>query len=246
MMALLMALLETSRMEALTAVYALTSFALLVIGAAMILRKAFAVNLWWGLGCLLLPVITPVFVVLKWRDTRKAFLVFVTGAVVYGGSYLNARDKANQAVDEIKILKITMTTGLNDTDLPVSNLTTISRNEKRVLLFVRMQVPPKHLYQFKGQIYDESGTVVLDEVVPSFPDTAVWNTWFYHAFDELRDKPGRWRFVFFANDKQLAEQEFEVTDHDRNPSTDHKSKLKADSRPSATSPLILPATPPFS
>ena len=215
-------------MEKLTAIYALTGFALLVVGGAMILRKAFSVNLWWGLGCLLLPVITPVFVVLKWRDTRKAFLVFVIGAVMYGGIYLNARDKANQAVDEIKIVKITLTTGLNDTELPVSDLTTISIKEKRVLLFVRMQVPPKHLYQFKGQVYDESGKVVFDETSEGFPDREAWNTWFYHGFDELRDKPGRWRFVFFANDKQLAEQEFEVTNDDKKPSTNHNGKLKAD------------------
>ena len=201
-------------MEGLTVAYALSSIALMVIGGAMILRKAFSSNIWWGLGCLLLPFIAPVFIVLKWRDTKNGFLIFVTGAVIFGGSYLSARDKTNRAVAEIKIIKTTLTTSLSDTDLPVSDLKRISRNEKRVLLFVRLQVPPKHLYRFTGQIYDESGKVVMDRTISSFPNGAVWNTWFYHSFDKLRDAPGRWRFVFLANDKQLTEQQFEVTEDD--------------------------------
>lgn len=201
-------------MEGLTVAYALGSIALMVIGGAMILRKAFSSNLWWGLGCLLLPFIAPVFVVLKWRETKRGFIVFFTGAVICGGLYLSAREKTNRAIAEIKIIKITMTTSLSDTDLPVSDLRRISRNEKRVFQFVRMQVPPKHLYRFTGQMYDESGRVVMDRTTRAFPDGAVWNTWFYHSFDKLRDTPGQWRFVFFADDKQIAEQQFEVTEDD--------------------------------
>ena len=199
-------------MEGLTVAYALSSIALMVIGGAMILRKAFSSNMWWGLGCVLLPFIAPVFIFLKWRDTRKGFLILLTGAVIYAGIDLSARDKTNRAVAEIKIIKTTMTTSLTDTDLPVSDIRRISRNEKRVFLFVRMQVPPRHLYRFTGRIYDESGKVVMDETTRAFPDGAVWNTWFYHSFDKLRDTPGQWRFVFLANDKQLAEQQFEVTE----------------------------------
>ena len=201
-------------MEGLTAVYALGSIALIVIGSAMILRKAFSSNLWWGLGCVLLPFITPVFVFLKWRDARKGFLILLTGAVIWGGVFLNAREKTNRTLAEIKTIKITMTTSLSDTDLPVSDLRRISRNEKRVFLFVRMQVPTRHLYRFTGQIYDQSGKLVMDRTIPTFPDSAVWNTWFYHSFDKGRGTPGQWRFVFLANDKQLAEQVFEVTEDD--------------------------------
>jgi hypothetical protein len=202
-------------MEGLTAVYAFSSIVLIVIGGAMILRKAFSSNVWWGLGCVLLPFIAPAFIFFKWRDTKKGFLIFVTGAVLYGGSYLNARDKTNRAVAEIKIVKVTMTTSLSDTDLPVSDLMRISRNEERVFLFVRLQVPPKHLYRFTGQIFDQSGRAVLERTTSAFPDVTVWNTWFYHSFDKIRDTPGQWRFVFLANDKQLAEQRFEVTSDDR-------------------------------
>jgi hypothetical protein len=201
-------------MEGLTAVYAFSSIVLIVIGGAMILRKAFSSNVWWGLGCVLLPFIAPAFIFFKWRDTKKGFLIFVTGAVLYGGSYLNARDKTNRAVAEIKIVKVTMTTSLSDTDLPVSDLMRISRNEERVFLFVRLQVPPKHLYRFTGQIFDQSGRAVLERTTSAFPDVTVWNTWFYHSFDKIRDTPGQWRFVFLANDKQLAEQRFEVTGDD--------------------------------
>jgi hypothetical protein len=131
-----------------------------------------------------------------------------------GGVYLGAREKTNQAVADIKIIKIAVTTALSDTDLPVSDLERISRDEKRVFLFVRMQVPPRYMYRFTGQIYDQSGKLVLDRTTASFPDGPVWNTWFYHSFDKVRDTPGQWRFVFFANDKQLAEQRFEVTGGD--------------------------------
>jgi hypothetical protein len=211
----LQAFMEVLRMEGLTFAYALGSIALMVIGGAGILRKAFSSNIWWGLGCLLLfPFIAPVFVFLKWRDTKKVFLILLTGAVVYGGVYLSARGTTNRAVSEIKIIKITVTPSLSDTHLPVSDLRRVSRNEKRVFVFVRMQVPPRHVYRFKGQIYDESGNVVIDETSQSFPDVAVWNTWFYHSFDKVRDTPGKWRFVLLVNDRQLAEQQFEVTDDD--------------------------------
>jgi hypothetical protein len=152
-------------------------------------------NLWWGLGCVLLPFIAPVFIFFNWRDTKKGFLIIVIGAVLYGGSYLDARGKTNRNVAEIKIVKVTMTTSLSDTDLPVSDLMRISRNEERVLLFVRLQVPPKHMYRFTGQMFDQSGRAVLDRTISAFPDVTVWNTWFYHSFDKLRDTPGQWRFV---------------------------------------------------
>jgi hypothetical protein len=69
-------------MEGLTVAYRLISIALMVVGGAMILLKAFSSNIWWGLGCVLLPFIAPVFIVLKWRDTKKGFLILLTGAVI--------------------------------------------------------------------------------------------------------------------------------------------------------------------
>ena len=84
-------------MEGLTAVYALGSIALIVIGSAMILRKAFSSNIWWGLGCVLLSFITTVFVFWQWRDARKAFLILLTGADIWGGAFLQPRKRATRS-----------------------------------------------------------------------------------------------------------------------------------------------------
>ncbi len=59
-------------------------------------------------------------------------------------------------------------------------------------------------------MYDESGRLILDTTDATVPTESTWNVWFYHNLDKTRDMPGRWRFVLSVNERQLAQQSFEV------------------------------------
>jgi hypothetical protein len=56
-------------------------------GAFAIISAAFREHVFWGIGCLCIPVASLFFVFLHWEDTRKAFLVQVVGLAMlcYGG-----------------------------------------------------------------------------------------------------------------------------------------------------------------
>ncbi len=53
-----------------------------LIGGTWILIKAFEKNVWWGLGSLLLPLVSLVFVALHWKKTWRPFLVNVLGGLL--------------------------------------------------------------------------------------------------------------------------------------------------------------------
>jgi hypothetical protein len=63
--------------------------ALLIIGVIValgghigIVLEAFKEGILWGLGCLLLPIVTLIFVVLHWSETKKPFLFAVLGNIL--------------------------------------------------------------------------------------------------------------------------------------------------------------------
>ncbi len=60
-----------------------------------------------GVACILLPVIVPVFIVLKWPQTKKGTVVLAIGAMLFGGNYVITRRQANHAITQIEITKIT-------------------------------------------------------------------------------------------------------------------------------------------
>jgi len=194
---------------------AISSILLTIIGFTMILWKAFARGIWWGIGCILLPPITIVFVILNWQESQKAFVVFIIGAILSCGmAYLamqETKKETKKAISEIKVEKITITTGLDSTNLPISDLAQVSINEKIIFLHTRFEVPPGNKYVFIGQIYDANDKLVYNNKYQVTPRESVWNVWFYYSFDKSKDTPGLWRFELLANDTKLAEKSFNVT-----------------------------------
>ena len=69
--------------------------ALIIIGGILalaggigILIAAFRESIAWGIGCILLPIVSLIFVVMHWDETKKPFLLKVAGIVllVAGGA----------------------------------------------------------------------------------------------------------------------------------------------------------------
>ncbi len=50
-----------------------------LIGGIMVLIEAFKESVGWGLGSLLVPVVSLVFVVLHWSVAKKGFLLYLAG-----------------------------------------------------------------------------------------------------------------------------------------------------------------------
>lgn len=62
-----------------------------LVGGIMFLVVAFKENIWWGLGCLFIPIVQLIFLVLHWPVAKKPFFIELAGmlliflSVVLGG-----------------------------------------------------------------------------------------------------------------------------------------------------------------
>ena len=54
------------------------------VGAIWMLVVAFRTSVLWGLGCLIVPFVSLIFLVLYWSDAKKPFLYQVLGAILMG------------------------------------------------------------------------------------------------------------------------------------------------------------------
>jgi hypothetical protein len=64
----------------------------IIAGAVGLLVAAFRESFVWGLGCLLLPIVGLLFMVLHWDRARKPFLLKLAGVgIVVAGVFLRPR-----------------------------------------------------------------------------------------------------------------------------------------------------------
>ena len=62
-----------------------------LIGGIRFVIAAFEEGVWWGLGVLFFPIVSPIFLILRFGDAWRAALNFVIGfALVLLGSFLRA------------------------------------------------------------------------------------------------------------------------------------------------------------
>jgi hypothetical protein len=54
-------------------------FGIAFIGAVLFVISAFRVSILWGLGCLLLPIVTLIFLVLHWQESKNSFFLVMAG-----------------------------------------------------------------------------------------------------------------------------------------------------------------------
>ena len=53
-----------------------------VIGGIWFLVAAFRQTIWWGLGCIFIPFVWLIFLILHWGDAKKPFFVSLLGGVI--------------------------------------------------------------------------------------------------------------------------------------------------------------------
>jgi hypothetical protein len=57
---------------------------LLLIAHVMVVLTAFRKGLLWGLAVLFIPIVTLIFVILNWSETRRAVILYVVGSLLAG------------------------------------------------------------------------------------------------------------------------------------------------------------------
>lgn len=55
-----------------------------LVGMVKLLIVAFRESILWGLACLLIPVVSLVFVIMHWENSKKSFLIYVVGLFIMG------------------------------------------------------------------------------------------------------------------------------------------------------------------
>jgi hypothetical protein len=53
-----------------------------LIGGIWFLVVAFRQSIWWGLGCLFIPFVSIVFLIMHWGDAAKPFFVSLLGVAI--------------------------------------------------------------------------------------------------------------------------------------------------------------------
>ena len=77
---------------------------LVFIAHVMVVLTAFRKGILWGLAVLFIPVVTLIFVILNWKDTRRAVLLYVVGSLLIGFGEIQLREgghgrRANQTLE---------------------------------------------------------------------------------------------------------------------------------------------------
>ncbi len=68
----------------------LLGLVIFVVGGIGFLIAAFRESIWWGLGCLFIPIVQIIFLIVHWQATRKPFSLQLVGfVVILAGAILN-------------------------------------------------------------------------------------------------------------------------------------------------------------
>ena len=54
----------------------------MAVGGILLLVKAFQENVLWGLGCIFVPCVSLIFVVMHWQEAKNAFFMQLAGVVL--------------------------------------------------------------------------------------------------------------------------------------------------------------------
>lgn len=112
----------------------------------------------------------------------------------------------------ISIKSTVFASDVDASNMPVNNLSSIPFNGKKIVVRLKMDIPPERTYRFTGKFYDGDGKLVMNVASPSHPSLSTWSAWYYHDLNRVDDKPGNWRFVFLVDGEQVLEKVIEVVD----------------------------------
>ena len=63
---------------------------LMIVGGIWLLVVAFKKSVWWGLGSLLIPFVSLIFVIMNWQVAKKPFLIQLAGVVLCVVAYMSS------------------------------------------------------------------------------------------------------------------------------------------------------------
>lgn len=69
-------------MEILALILLVAGIVISVIGGIWFLVVAFCESIFWGLGCLIIPFVSLIFLLLHWREAAKPFIVSLIGSAL--------------------------------------------------------------------------------------------------------------------------------------------------------------------
>ena len=69
-------------MTAIASILLLLGWLVSIIGGIMLLIVAFKESILWGLGCIFIPFVALIFIVMHWEQSKKPFFIELAGAVL--------------------------------------------------------------------------------------------------------------------------------------------------------------------
>lgn len=103
-----------------------------------------------------------------------------------------------------------VTTGLDETKKPISNLTQIPLESNEMYVFVQWNRIPNERFNYLCKIFDNSGQAVTESQMSFTPDTDGWNTWTKYKINKHIDLPGKWRAEIYLDNVLVVNESFSV------------------------------------
>jgi len=69
-------------MNAIGTLLVLLGWLIALVGLIMLLIAAFKEHILWGLGCLFIPIVPLIFVIVNWDKAKNAFFTWIAGILV--------------------------------------------------------------------------------------------------------------------------------------------------------------------
>ncbi len=102
--------------------------------------------------------------------------------------------------------RTTFTTGLDDRNRPVDSIKEISMSQKRVYIYTSWRGLSLGEHEHVCKMYDGAGRIVAEPKMTFTVNPTLCNTWSWHDFDQIKDKPGTWKFEIYIDGQKVIEE----------------------------------------
>jgi len=111
----------------------------------------------------------------------------------------------------IKPYRVIVTTDLDASQRPISDLAMVAISSKKVLIYVQWSIPAgKHDY--RCIIFDAHDKEVFEDSRVINPTGNFCNTWTWHVFNSNIDAPGQWRFEVYIDGNAYLQRTVLITE----------------------------------
>lgn len=107
--------------------------------------------------------------------------------------------------------RVIFTTGLDENNEPINNISELSLDEKSVFIYVTWYSLPKEPYQYLCKIYDGAGDLVRLATMDFTPSDESHYTFSSYQIRKTLDKPGPWKFEIYLNGARVIDKSIKVS-----------------------------------